>query len=345
MSNTITAKNTAKVELPQGSSTKSVELNKEGTDTGVFLPEGFTVGSRIVNLYPIERFSMLPDKKEIKDDVIKKVGSSWKSGTRDIVRGLKRDTRYVNSVTGEIITVNEETKYLPNIIGVSPTSEQWESATKEYWCDYVISVPLTSFKPLEIGFTQAGNPINLADYIAYCFCADTKYVAVSKEDVDNRTSEHFKFYIEDKTAGLVRQKAEAQRRREIDKVYLQLTSAKLPEEIAKIDYILQLIGGQDGTGIVTEHIVDKEDKLLYLEQTKNKFPQEFYALASDPDLRTKALIRNAIRIQRIKQEGTYYFYDGTRIANSQKELIAYLTDPNNVGTVEMLEQAIKEFNK
>jgi hypothetical protein len=340
-SNTV-AKNTGKVASPQGG---AISPAYQEEDKGVFIPEGFSVGSRIVHLYPIERFSMLPDKREIKDDVIKKVGSTWKAGTSDIVRGLRREVKYVNTVTGEVQIVNEEAKYLPKIIGIAPTSEQWESAAKEYWCDYVIAVPLTSSKALEIGFTPAGDPINLANYIAYCFCKDTKYVAVTKEEIDNRTSEEFKFYIEDKTAGMERQKQEAKNRREIEKVFLSLAAAKLPEDIAKIDYILQLIGGQDGTGMVTTHIADKEDKLLYLEQAKTKFPKEFFALASDKDLRTKALIRNAIRIERLKQEGSYYFIAGTRVASSQAELIAYLTDPNNVGTSEMLEQAIKEFDK
>ena len=89
------------------------------------------VGSRKVNIKLVPKFSILPSEpaaKFIRDEVTKKIGSTWKRGTRDILRAIEGV---------------EESYYLPDLMGIRVDSEQWNGKSREFWANSVSYTHLT----------------------------------------------------------------------------------------------------------------------------------------------------------------------------------------------------------
>ncbi len=143
------------------------------------------VGSRKVNIKLVPKFSILPSEpaaKFIRDEVTKKIGSTWKRGTRDILRAIEGV---------------EESYYLPDLMGIRVDSEQWNGKSREFWANFNIEIPNDETGIiLEIGFKEVEpfefkgkltntKPINIDDYLKYNHALQHKDVASSPEQLDN----------------------------------------------------------------------------------------------------------------------------------------------------------------
>ncbi len=312
--------------------------------TSVYLPKGFSVGSRKATIKCIDKCIFLPNKNEFKEDVINKISSGWKKGTRDVVRGLSRNAIYVNEEGLEKI-VNEEELYLTTVIGSTSTSEQWEARVKEYWADYSIPVSLVKGIELEIGFNPDGTPINLDGYISFNYASSKANVATTKDELDNKESEIFDYFIVDKYEEEQEKREKFLAMSKINRQYMKLIVSDNPQDKEKINYILEIMGGPEGTGMQLHTSIDDVNRQMLLEICKNKFSEKFSDLANDPNLATKALIRRAVFAGKISKEGQAFFMMDQRIGSSEKEAIGYLDNANNIGTREKLVSSIAEFSK
>ncbi len=320
----------------------------EKATTVAYLPNGFSLGSRKVEIRLVDQFSLIPKNMPIRAEFTKKIGSGFKKGTKDIIRGLGSKTLYVAHKSDGSIDyndtkfVNEQEKYLAGIVGVQPGSNEWEATIKEYWANFSIEVTEMGVE-LEIGFDETGAPLSLEGYINYNMCKENGRVAVTDEELENKST--FLFYVIDKG-----KKKEEERKRFLaqqqgDLLFFKITNPKAAEDKIKIDYILEIAGGKEGHGILNASTMDPTDKLMALSEIKDNRLEKFVELANDPNLATKALLRKAVTYRAIDKEGNSYFIADKKIGSTEKEAIGYLNDAINQGVrakiVENINAAIK----
>ena len=240
--------------------------------------------------------------KELQSDIKRKIGSTWVSDTKDVLRGLSKE---------------EEKEYLPDIIGIQPTSEQWNGAVRDYWLNYVIDVPKEG-KELIIGVDEDGKPLNVPDYIAYNFASKHVSVASTKEQLMNK--EAFPYYM----VNSADEDAAVQSAYEIgvraDKAFTSLVE-KGKEDKAR--WVYDIV--RDRENPINP---DQQEMMIMLKQIKDKNPQRFVAAMLDKNLETRYLINQFIRAGVLVKEGNTYF-NGDQSLGIESELIAFLEMPTN----------------
>lgn len=309
-----------------GSTTKSGAASTEAVHFGTKV----RLGSRKIKLKQIKQFSMLPkEAKQIRDEVIKKVGSQWKDGTRDIIRGLSPE---------------EEVAYLPKILGLKPEHDDWETRVKEFWADFSIAVPAREEIEIEAGFklkrnsTSEAEPIDVLGYMQYNFCKANSKVAAEHEDNPSL----YTFKLIDTAANLVEQEAIFSLRKEVDMAFYRLTRSIDQQERLKIDWILETRGGEKGLGMNILNMTNIQ-KEMELEKIKNKDPEGFKTLLDDKRLETKALVRKAITYRLMENDNGVHIYNGNVIGNTLENAIAWIDDPNNSTSKIALVEKIKSY--
>lgn len=291
-------------------------------DYGVHFGNKVRIGSRKIKIIQLKKSgSMLPKSKEaaqIRDEVIKKIGSQWKPGSKDVIRGL---------------TPEEEIKYLPEILGISSEHQDFITRVKEYWYDFGISVPADPHGiTLEAGFeytsrdlgNEEAKPINIEDYTKYNFAILNSKVC--NEGEDNPIT--YDFRIIDTDANDREQVETFKIKKKIDVLYLNLIGSKNPVERAKIDWIIETIGGPTKKG---ESVTGMTDTLkeMKLEEIKNRDLGKFSELIRDENLQTKALIAKCITYRLLSNDNELYILNSKVIGNNLEKAIAYINDPNN----------------
>ncbi len=289
------------------------------------------IGKYIVTLKVNEEVQWFKLPKELKSERKKRIGSTWVKGTKDILRGL---------------TSIEEEIYLPKMLGLSPTSENWDKKVREYWANMTIDVPIKGI-PLNIGMEE-GNytdidekgarvrkrgliPINLSDYISYHFCKGHKWVAVSKDDLLN--VDFFPYFIEDHSEIKLDGEKAYRKRKKASAIYNRLIADNADGSIDehKIDWILEVSKRNKDSAFYNRSYksMSSVEKEMALEHEKNVNPEVFLRIASDPDLEDKSFISRLIEKGIWERQGKTYIDDTKIIANSIKEAVTWLNNPVN----------------
>lgn len=283
------------------------------------LPYPFRIGSHIVVLNQVEQFSILPKEEAIRGEVIKRIGSQFKYGTHDIIRGL---------------SVEEEERFLPNIIGIQPNSENWDQAVKAYWADYTINVTTTGLE-LEIGFKEDGKtPLNLKHYMDYKFCVENSNVAVTDEELDNKDIKSF--FIIDYSKLQDEKLAKNRLLKEADKEFVLLTSDDTSESRTKVTHILTVLSGYGDTMGLSY-----EMREMKLRELKEENPQRFLEVVKDKNIADHALLQKALSVGEVTLEGETYFLQDMRMGSGKREAIGWLQDNNNSSIRSKLVEKLK----
>lgn len=287
--------------------------------TYTYMGRPVQIGSKKVTIKLVDKFSMLPTDpgaKSIKDEVTKKIGSTWKAGTRDIIRGL---------------TPEEEKKYLPSMLGVRIDSEQWNDKVLNHWANFSVPVPLNdNGLELEIGFrvynesTKEAEPINMKNYMEYNFAKQHGQVASTDDEVDNKFT--YTYFIVDKSKDDKARESMYDIRKEASKVFNRLVDTESEKD--KIDWILETKGGEKGTGIRVHNLAPKQ-KEIELEKLKDSNPSLFVTVAKDELLQVRAFIYRAVSVGIINLEGNSYFFGSQVLGSNENEAIAFLKNANN----------------
>lgn len=224
------------------------------------------------------------------------------------------------------LSYEEEKKYLPEIVGVSITSPDWEKQVLDYWKNIVIRVPYPEGKELEIGMTypskddaekeKNGSPINVVDYLAYRFCLVKNSVANNYEDMYK--SSKIKHYLFSK-------ELESKAKQDILKLkelsFEAYFSIKSDEQaindmliLFDIDYSEMLLS----------------DKKIKLNELSEQFPSKFIERAKDKTRKLKAFINRAVSNKVVRQlpNTETYVYEDTTLGSSMDEVVAYLKSEN-----------------
>lgn len=233
------------------------------------------------------------------------------------------------------LTYDEEIKYLPEILGVSPSDNEWRKTTRDYW--YNISVPIPADgitadklqgKPLRftlqfktakdkddfdkvLSFEEKAEASKKAevidgvgDYILWRYCLVYSKVANRYEDV--RKSPKILFYLYSKeNETLVEHKAFKAR------VKAQTMFTKILMDEDKINSVL-LMFDQDLSAFDT-----LQDKHLALEAFIKNKPALFVTYMEDSNLEIKSLIKKAVDnkiIHKPVNTESYYFGENNEVA-------------------------------
>jgi hypothetical protein len=294
------------------------------------------LGSRKVTIRLVDKFSILPKEAAadfIRKEVVKKIGSTWKRGTRNIIRGL---------------TSEEEVKYLPRILGVRVESDQWNEKVYEHWANFTIAVPNDKIGiELEAGFheviTKDGKqvePINIEDYMRFNFCKEHCMVATEEDQLDNMFT--FTYYLVDKQKDAIAKEKEFGTRQEADKLFYQLTSATDQASETKINWILETSGGINKKGMNITGLT-KIQKNIALEELKNAGLSKFIDIAKDPHLEVKSLIRKAVDTGVMSQEGNSFFFNDKLLGSSLMTTVAWLTSAANQKDKLVIQEKINQY--
>ncbi len=304
--------------------------------------------SKIVYLRRIPMPARLPGQNL--DESKLKVGSSFRGAS--VLRGLE---------------FTEEVKYLPQIIGISTGSANWETETRNYWANISKEVPPKEGVQLEIGmryFNQEdydydmglitdsdskefirkdhngtticlkGSPINLSDYIMWRYCLLYSKVANTQEDIGK--SPKIEFYLFSKDKEITDKKASLNSKKKA----IQLMYQRMSER-DWVDYVLRVLIAQDQRHLYTVKQVEtmgEDEKDILLDEFVQENADRFILIANDRNLEMKAFLEVAIalgKLSRIPNTQTIIM-DGSSIGNTIDEAVSFLNNPKNNQTLSTL---------
>lgn len=244
-----------------------------------------------------------------------KLGGSTRN--EDVLRGL---------------TSEEETRYLPSIIGVSPTNVEWSKATKDYWSNISIAVPEGEGKKLNISMiynseqesladkdNRKGNPVNMNDYIVWRFCQVHGRVANNADLADN--SPKIRYYLHNEREVKNQIKATLNTKMEAMKLFLEIRQDK------NLCKNILLVLAKDDAALQTR-LVEEQDLDINLNFVLENNPNKFIATANDKNLLVKAFIERCVNkgiLIRIPNTDAYKTKDDNIIGNTTDAVIAFIT--------------------
>jgi len=263
---------------------------------------------------------------------------------------------------------DEEILYLPEIIGISPTDNEWRKSTIEYWNNIRVPIPAdgvgtnvlqgkvlkftVAFKTAEekdnfdkvLSFeekaiiSKRGEVIDgVADYILWRYCLVYSKVANRFEDVDK--SPKILFYLYSKgNETLVAHKAFKAR----IKAQTLFTSILMKEDV--INSVL-LMFDQDLS--VFENLQDKHLALDALIKTR---AADFITFVEDTNLEIKSIIRTAVDkriLHRPTNTDSYYFGENNDVClgATLSDAVLYWksTEPRNAEIVKAITARLKQL--
>lgn len=218
-----------------------------------------------------------------------------------------------------IFTAEEERMYMPGVVGVQPSHQEWDNILNEYWKNLYVKVPYDGLS-LEVGFTYYSEtdkkPISLDNFVLYKYCLKYSQVANSIDDIN--MSNKIRFYLMESTY-VQSSKLKAKELR--DRVFkLRL---EMEQDIEKMKSLIILTGNP---------VSDKlEDLQLMLATIAENDPAKFLELARDKQLMERAFVERLIRngICSRPLNSTLVMYDGTVIGNNLTEAAGWLKIPAN----------------
>lgn len=284
-------------------------------------------------------FTTVPDN--MRDDTSLKIGSEFKPGSRDIIRGL-------DPIQEKVI--------LPSILGVPHTSHDFIKLAKEFWVEFKVSPPpepngkrldyttMKSEVELDGKIVTYTEPLNPYEYMTYRFCKQSSKVAKTPQEIQNR--DMYDFILVDEGEAKKKEMDLYKLGEEADIAFSTMvseTSETSEESIMKLDFLIQVLKSSGEYMNLQEMTLG--EKKQWLRNYKNVNPSAFVNTARDKNLRYKGLRVSFLQRNLIRLEGDfYYLYD----ENLGKEagFISWMKDPKNSekvrGLMVQLEEKLKQ---
>lgn len=274
-----------------------------------------------------KRYQDLP--APVRDEVSERIGSEFRKGTRDTIRGLDR---------------LQEIAILPDMLGVSATDVNFTTKARDFWAEMTINPTVEGLKlnittekktmTVDGEVKEVDMPLFPFDYMRWRFAVQSRRVAVTAEDMENLNS--FEFYIIDLSA---------QKQKEVDefavKKAARLAYAKLSGDMQgkeeEINHVLQYL---KEPGEYFDILMETQEKDMLLEAISNKKPKEFTDAVNDPYLAVKAKLKTAIALGFVTKEGNEFFL-GSENMGPIKAALSFLTSKEKSGQVATLNARIE----
>jgi hypothetical protein len=232
--------------------------------------------------------------------------------------------------TGDIgsgLTIEEERKYMPRILGITASDVTYHKLVKEYFANLTVEV-LAAGTSLEVGLDEEGEPLNLNDWLKYKFCAKNPEVA---PDEASSGSVKYMFFIHDATAKLEADFEQLKGKKDAYKEFIKLSANE-----DKLTMVMNVCG-------IDSSKMDEKTRELQMEKFVVDNPAKFIAILKDPNLEHKAFIENCVRHSVLRRVGTSILNGDERLGGTIDEAIEYFKDKTHSETVTVLKARLSEF--
>ncbi len=241
-----------------------------------------------------------------------------------------------NPVRG--LTHEEEDKLLPSVVSLQASDPGFRTAVTTLYKN--VRIPVDSAgKELEIGLDDYGNPLNIEDFIRYKIAIKHPWYAKSEQEA--YSNEYLQFWVVDPE---IEKDQESDKLQYAKKAYVEF--AKVSEDPERMDWILRtVIGKYPEIGSIADIVKLKpKDKELELSKIVKNDPEYFIRIVEDKDLVYKAEIASFVEAGVLILEGKKYI-NGTETLGSLDSTIAWMKDPNNAESYEILKARLSEFGQ
>jgi len=243
----------------------------------------------------------------------KKIGSIFVS--RSPLRGLTRE---------------QERKYLPQVIGTSAEHPDFEKEVRKFWADFNIDVPSDGVV-LDVTTNEAGEPLNLDDWIKYQWALKHRFVAASQEEL--RQDPLKAFYIYDPEREVRKQHSSLQDKKAAFREFVKVTDD--PDAVKRLLRVLSQTNPDR---------MSQEQCENMLAQLLEENPKRFIQVATDKDLELRDLLYQLVEGDVVRQIGQSFLYLDTTIGETQEEAIQYLKNKRNSASFNEMRTKLKEFS-
>ena len=239
-----------------------------------------------------------PNTTNLPDDVYveakRRIGSVYLKGG-DILKGL---------------TIAEQKKWLPEILGISPTEAGWAKQVRAYFANLTIEVP-TEGVTLNISLDEEGNPINVVDYIKFRFAMDHPHVSTDESSSKGR------YFISDPQKEEAAAVADTRLRKD---AYKQLIL--LGDDNDRAILVLKAFG------VLTAGLSEQQVE-LELEDLLEEDPNEFIRVCTDKDLDSVALIWDCVEAGVLRKSGNTFLFGDEVLGEDMEQAIRFLKQKKN----------------
>jgi hypothetical protein len=230
---------------------------------------------------------------------------------------------------GSGLTMDEQRKYMPRILGISPTDYTYQKQVNEYFANLTVEVTKDGVT-LEAGLDDQGEPLNLNDYIKYKFVSGSPEVA---NDESQATSAKYMYYLHDPKAKLEAEYEILKSKKDAYKEFIKLSANE-----DKLIMVMNVCG-------MNASKMDEKSRELAMEKFVTENPGKFMVVLRDPNLETKSFIESCIRSSVLRRVGTSILNGDERLGGTLEEAIEYLKDKTHSETVTVLKARLAEFKK
>lgn len=254
-----------------------------------------------------------PNTTNLPDDVYveakRRIGSVYLKGG-DILKGL---------------TITEQKKWLPEILGISPNDPVWSKTVKAFYANLTIDVPSTGVT-LNIDTDEEGNPINVMDYVKYRFCVDHPHVSTDRNSTKGR------YYISDPQKEEAKKVSSTRLRKD---AYKQLIL--LSDDNEKAVQVLKAFGKR------TENLSASQIE-LELETLLEAGHAEFIRVCTDKNLETTAFIWDCIEAGVLRKSGNTFLFGDEVLGDDMEQAIRFLNSKKNSSMLLDIQAKLKAFS-
>lgn len=254
-----------------------------------------------------------PNTTNLPDDVYveakRRIGSVYVKGG-DILKGLN---------------IAEQKKWLPEILGISPTEAGWAKMVRAYFANLTIDVPAEGVT-LNIDTDEEGNPINVVDYIKYRFAMEHPHVSLDGKSSKGR------YFISDPLKEEAEAVADTRLRKD---AYKQLII--LGDDVERATLVLKAFGVQTAN-------LSAQQIELELEDLLEEDHAEFIRVCTDKNIETIALIWDCVEANVLRKAGNTFLFGDEVIGEDMEQSIRFLGLKKNSTMLLDIKAKLKAFS-
>jgi len=241
----------------------------------------------------------------------------------------KLSSVYVNRQPLKGFSLEEEKKFMREILDVTPDHVDWPKHSKHFWAELTIPVGFTGVA-LDVSTDDKGNPNSIMDYIKYRFALNHPHVALTKEEMnsDNRK----RFYIQDLSREDKVRNNSIQLRKDADREFIKISS-----NVNNMKRVLRLLANANPDRLTSEQV----ENALY--EIKNSKPAQFIRIATDKNLELKAEIEEMVTAGVLRKIGNQLIFIDEVLGDTMEDTVVQLKDKKNSGKLTILRAKLKEL--
>jgi hypothetical protein len=275
---------------------------------------------------------------------VRRAPSTLLPGADEDDRKVKIGSYLGGRSSGRALTDQECAKYLPRIIGVSPSSPNWDRELESYWANISVNIPSGDGLKLDVSTHHPseedaingtnGEPIKVEDWILWRHCLVYNRIANKLSDV-NRTMNIIGYlYSKEEEIKDARTKIEIE-----NKAYANYVSI-----LGNFEAMRQILLYFKEPATLR---LSKDELEIQIHKKMKEEPARFLAASSDAALPEKAFLERCIimgELKRIPNTETIIYKENIPIGNDVNEAVAWIKNSNNKEEVEYLKNRLKAFS-